>query len=79
MPAGGQHLGVEAAKRADGTVVDVDDPAGHAVEMVVRRLVLSHEGLGRQEAVAPRRAGAQRAAAASGIFSTTRVSCTAGE
>jgi len=49
-PAGGEHLGVQAAESGDGPGVDVDDPAGEAVEAVVRRLVLARVGLGRRQA-----------------------------
>ena len=60
--------------------VEVDDPAGDAVEPVVGGLVVSRVGVRREQPVAARRLLAQCAAAvASGIVATARVSCTAGE
>jgi hypothetical protein len=34
--AGRQDLGVQAAERGDGAVVDVDDPARMEIELLVR-------------------------------------------
>src|SRR5213593_5160820 len=49
--ARGQPLGVQAAERGDGSLVDVDDLARKAIEFVVRRLVVSRVGLGRKQIV----------------------------
>jgi hypothetical protein len=47
-PLDRQHLGIHAAERTNRPIIDVDDPPGRDVELVVRRLVLSRVGRGRE-------------------------------
>src|SRR5206468_7317621 len=50
-PPRGQQLGVQAAERGNCSLVDVDDLARKAVELVVWRFVVSRVGLGRKQIV----------------------------
>jgi hypothetical protein len=47
-PTDRQHLGIHAAERTDSPIIDVDDSSGRDVEPVVRRLVVSRVGRGRE-------------------------------
>src|SRR5882724_5141242 len=49
--ARGQNPGVQGPERGDRAVVDVHDLARNDVEAIVRRLVVTREGHGREQAV----------------------------